>query len=376
MVKRNFKRGILQTNPTIISTNKQINVPITKEEKIERARANLIAKITAKQLNSFISRVAYILNHYEETRDSDKKLALLYWETFQNDIFKGLTITPEQYYHLEPQTSITRARAKIQNEFNLFVPSEKIKRYRRKKEEEFREEQIALVPPKPVITVSCDESKEKLALVGSVWSLDSSRYTQLRDLIMAWKTEKGMKPSFEFHFSHSRRQEVDLYKEFIDLLVNQSDSISFKAVVTNTETSTRKIDEIITDLYTMMLISGLKHELECGRTALPRLINVFKDLEDAKDKLYLGVQREHIRQLIKTEYDGQASLEILEGVPSYTSPFVQIADLFTGCLGRKLNVKGANNHKDQIADYFFEQFEIDTETFTTKDSDFISITFL
>ncbi|WP_339319350.1 hypothetical protein [Paenibacillus sp. FSL R10-2734] len=376
MVKRGLKRGILQTNPTVIFTNKQKNKPITKEEKIRRARANLIAKINSTQLNSFISRVAYILNHYEETRDSDKKLALLYWETFQNDIYKGLAITPEQYYHLEPQTSITRARAKIQNEFKLFAPSEKTKRYRRKKEDEFREEQIALVPPKPVITVSCDESKEKLALVGSVWSLDSSRFTQLRDLIMAWKTEKGLAPSFEFHFSHSKRQEVDLYKEFIDLLVSQSDSISFKAVVTNTETSSRKIDEIITDLYTMMLLSGLKHELQSGRTELPRLLNVFKDAEAAKDKLYLGVQREHIRQIIKSEYDGQASLEILEGVPSYTSPFVQIADLFTGCLGRKLNVKGANNHKDQIADYFFEQFGIDPEKCTTENSDFISISFL
>lgn len=227
-----------------------------------------------------------------------------------------------------------------------------------------------------MITVSCDESKEKLALVGSVWSLDSSRFTQLRDLIMAWKTEKGLAPSFEFHFSHSKRQEVDLYKEFIDLLVSQSDSISFKAVVTNTETSSRKIDEIITDLYTMMLLSGLKHELQSGRTELPRLLNVFKDAEAAKDKLYLGVQREHIRQIIKSEYDGQASLEILEGVPSYTSPFVQIADLFTGCLGRKLNVKGANNHKDQIADYFFEQFGIDPEKCTTENSDFISISFL
>lgn len=133
MVKRGLKRGILQTNPTVIFTNKQKNKPITKEEKIRRARANLIAKINSTQLNSFISRVAYILNHYEETRDSDKKLALLYWETFQNDIYKGLAITPEQYYHLEPQTSITRARAKIQNEFKLFAPSEKTKRYRRKK---------------------------------------------------------------------------------------------------------------------------------------------------------------------------------------------------------------------------------------------------
>jgi hypothetical protein len=377
--KRVLKKKNLVSSPIIVRRKLEklkAIFKLSKEERIQRARANLIAKINTNRLDTFIARVAYILNHYEETRNSDKKLALLYWETFQNDIYKGVNITPEQYYDLEPQTSITRARAKIQNEFKLFLADEKIERYRRKKEEHFREEQVTITPPKPIITVNCDEAKEKNAMVGSVWSVNPSRYHQLWNTIREWKAEKQLKPTYEFHFSHSKKHEVGLYKEFIDLIAIQSDTLSFKAVVTNTENSKRKIDEIITDLYTVLIVNGLKHEIESGRVLLPRIINVFKDLEDAKDKLYLEIQKQQLQQTLKVEYEGDANLEIMEGIISYTSPFIQIADLFTGCVGRKLNVTGTSNHKDEISDYFFEKFEIDTESYSTKNSDFINIIFL
>ncbi len=371
-----IKKKVVPNPITAKKLKRQISKKLSKDERIQRAKANLIAKINTHRLDTFIARVAYILNHYEESRNSDKKLALLYWETFQNEIYKGVNITPEQYYELEPQTSITRARAKIQNEFKLFLADEKIERYRRKREEEFKEKQIAIVPPKPVITINCDEAKEKNALVGSVWSVSPIRYHQLWNLIREWKVEKELKATYEFHFSHSKKHEINLYKEFIDLIANQSDTLSFKAVITNTEASKRKLDEIITDLYTVTLTNGLKHEIESGRVSLPRIINVFKDLEDAKDRLFLEIQKQQLQQTLKVEYDGQANLEIMEGIASYTSPFIQMADLFTGCIGRKLNVTGTSNHKDEIADYFFEKFEIDNRTFSTKNSDFINIRFL
>jgi hypothetical protein len=347
-------------------------------KKIARAKANLIHLLENNTLNTFISRVAYILNHYPETRNSDRRLALVYWETFQNDIYNGGKLSPEQYCDLEPQTSITRARAKIQNEFKLFSAEEKIQKWRRKKEADTKEQQLAIVPPKPITTVNCDEGgkNETYTLVGSVWSLDVKRHGQLREHIIAWRAEKNLKVKDEFHFVDIKGHQVELFKEYIDLIAKQSDSISFKAVAVRGETTKKKIDEIVTDLYKILLIHGLRHELDSGRSNLPRTLNVYKDREDGKDTLLLETQKLHLQESIKVHFENHAELALFEPVESYVSHFIQIADLFTGCVGRKLNFPVSNNNKDIVANYFFDKFEIDKETFNSANSDFVSIELL
>jgi hypothetical protein len=357
---------------------KDVDIAKLKEEKLEKARARLLERIQTGDLSTFHARVAFILNHYKQTRNSDKTLALKYWETFQKSVYSGGSIAPEQFYELEPVPLITRARQKIQNEFKLFIADEKIQRYRRNNEEVQKEIQRAVQPPIPTLTVSCDESGKNndYTLVGSVWSVNADRSGELRKRIREWRTEKGLKPQDEFHFTEMKKHQMDLYKEFIDLVLSQSDSISFKAIAVKRASSNKRIDEIITDLYTLLMINGLTHEINNGRVGLPKILNVYKDAEDGKDRLTLANQMETLQEKLKVHFEGKVELSLFDAVPSYSSPFVQIADLFTGVVSRKLNTPTGSNQKDELANYMFEQMGIDKETFESNDSDFVHIQIL
>lgn len=81
-------------------------------------RAVLSAKFDTIQ-----ERVAWILNHFPDTRNSDITLQLKYWDRFEPDLYDGRAIEPDDMYKLTRLTSLQRARAKIQNSYGLFQAS-------------------------------------------------------------------------------------------------------------------------------------------------------------------------------------------------------------------------------------------------------------
>jgi hypothetical protein len=91
--------------------------------KQERAK---LENLDGGNFKQTITKVAHILNNYPDSRDSDITLALRYWGTYQGDIFDGEFIGKKDLFKLERQVDITRARAKIQNEYHLFMAKSEI----------------------------------------------------------------------------------------------------------------------------------------------------------------------------------------------------------------------------------------------------------
>jgi hypothetical protein len=73
----------------------------TKKEKNEIERQHLINKLASVNLKDIITRVAFILNQYSETRNSDVALAYRYWETFQKDDFNDGKIEKSHMLYLK-----------------------------------------------------------------------------------------------------------------------------------------------------------------------------------------------------------------------------------------------------------------------------------
>lgn len=61
---------------------------LTKDEKIEKEKKELLSSVAAADFSSLKPRVAYVLNLYPHTRNSDISLSLKYWEIFQPDLIK------------------------------------------------------------------------------------------------------------------------------------------------------------------------------------------------------------------------------------------------------------------------------------------------
>lgn len=93
-----------------------------KLDRRARERTRLLEVLASGKLDTLVSRVAYVLNHHKETRNSDMALKLKYWEVFQG--FNGNLVDVNRMFELERDTSIARARAKVQNEYKLFTADE------------------------------------------------------------------------------------------------------------------------------------------------------------------------------------------------------------------------------------------------------------
>jgi hypothetical protein len=114
------------------------------------------------------ARVAYILSVYPATRDSDVTLQLRYWETFEPEVAQNLD-TGALYIGTR-LTSLARARAKIQNEYKLFQPTSRVRRYRRSRAERMQGQVLHDETPQPILTTYCDESGKNAGwlIVGGV----------------------------------------------------------------------------------------------------------------------------------------------------------------------------------------------------------------
>jgi hypothetical protein len=94
---------------------------IEKKERLQEEAEDLVRKVTSSNLSTLLEKVGWILNHYPQTRDSDVRCQHKYWEAFEPEYLEGRLISFENMYKATRLTSITRARAKIQNEYNLFL---------------------------------------------------------------------------------------------------------------------------------------------------------------------------------------------------------------------------------------------------------------
>ncbi|WP_051331075.1 DUF3800 domain-containing protein [Aneurinibacillus terranovensis] len=347
-----------------------------KIKKRELERQRLMENLSASNFSTRITKVAYILNRYPSTRNSDVTLMIKYWNEFQGH--KGDTISTKDLYTFERLTSISRMRAKIQNEYGLFKSDEKIYRFRRNKEVIEKEMQLLTKPESASIFIYGDESGKNgasYAIVGSVWINSQESHGSIQARLKEWKAQKkeeGVNLPSEFHFTELKKHQLNFYKEFFDLFMSHAGMASFKAVAANNKKiTTKKLDEVIFSLYYQLVHLGIEHEQQTGRITLPRDIKYFKDEDPGTDKLLLKELEQELQTRFKNYFDNQVTLASLISLKSNFSELVQIADLFTGSIARHLNQEknGSGNYKDELAEYIIRSLNLNKMFIPIEDLD-------
>jgi hypothetical protein len=331
---------------------------LSKEEKLAKDKANFLEKLAAGDINHVQTRVAWILNRYPSARDSDVTLQVQYWRTFNRNLLSGPnTVTLENLYRLTRLTDIARARAKIQNEYHLFLASEGVRRRRIAKEGEERERQIDDQPPLSTLTVYSDESgkTDTHLIVGSVWFLSGEDLGNVTIALDEWREIIGFKD--ELHFTKINERNVDRYLNVINILDTFAATISFRAI-TIERRGHADISRVLDDLLLHLLVRGVKHEHDSGRAPLPRSISVFKDAEEEfRDKLAVENLTLDLKNASKSQFDGKLHVSLVSAIDSKVLIPIQLADLFIGSLNRRLNGKEDGTHaKDKFARAFLERF--------------------
>jgi hypothetical protein len=128
------------------SRSKRSEDPLAKKLRLEKEAAELQSCLRDGVISDVKTRVAWIMNLFPSTGNSDVALTLKYWELFQPELYNAVAMSPRNLFKLERETTIIRVRAKIQNEYQLFPGEAGIRRKRRELEEDVKE---AVVEDKP-----------------------------------------------------------------------------------------------------------------------------------------------------------------------------------------------------------------------------------
>ena len=176
--------------------------------------------------------------------------------------------------------------------------------------------------------------------------------------IKDWKKYTNI--DYEFHFKEVKPQKLEQYKIFITLFLSKFPENSFKTIIIDSKGISDK-NEAIKELTYYLIKKGIEHENSTGRAPLPRRLSVFMD-QDEKSKDALKI--EFIKDRLEGNKIDGLDLGDFEAVDSKSNFYIQIIDLFTGAINRKLNsVDGDRNVKDELADYILNLLNIDVDAY-------------
>lgn len=353
-------------NPEIDEVEVEVDVR-DKAEKIEQEKQELLRKVLSGNLETKHDQVGFILNNNSAARNSDIELAWLYWLTFENDLFNGDYVTKNDLKKLTKIASLTRSRARIQNEYKLFQANDKVKRYRGVLAAEMKEEAIDEKPEGlPMYSIYIDETgkTQDFLSVGSLWVIDGLATFLGNREIKAWVDEKNI--DFEFHFTKVNRNRLDLYKEFFLKFLILNPTVGFKIIVID-NSGIRDISGAITDLTFHLINKGIKHENETGRAPLPRLLQTWLDEEErGSDQLKI----ENLKERLSSQQIDGLYLGDFFAVDSKDNFNIQAVDLFTAAVNRKIhNPNSQGNIKDELANYILELLNFDVNSIDLNNSE-------
>lgn len=288
------------------------------------------------------------MNNFTTARNSDTALAWIFWSLFEGELFNGETISQEEMNKLTKISSLSRVRAKIQNEYKLFQADEKVKKRRGVLDAEMRNNAIEDKPSGPLYRVFVDETgkTEKYLSVGSLWVTDVREACFSEFKIQDWKREQQI--DFEFHFADLKGHQLERYKNYFLRFLTLNPTVGFKVIIVD-RSGFSSLNSAITDLTFHLINNGVLHEDETGRAKLPRSLDIVIDNEDKGSDI---LKLENIKERLISQHIEGLSIGNMNAVDSRDSCYLQVVDLFLSSVNRKLNSPESNGKpKDELADY-------------------------
>lgn len=319
---------------------------------IEQQQDEILSAVAASRFDTLHHRVAWILNHYPETRDSDVTLYIAYWKEFESDLIDRDSVDLKNIYRLTRPASLTRARAKLQNEFRLFLASADIRKRRGTLSDEEKERALTIRPTYPMYTAYTDESgkTDNFLVVGAVWFVNGPEIVEVTRAVEKFAKAAGVAP--ELHFKTITDANLPYYRQVADLVVSKAATVSFTSISVDRR-GHKSIDAALAGMHYHLLMRGIEYQDSSGRAPLPRSLSVFKDREEVgRDKLLMEDLRVKLRQASETQFGGRLYVDRLVAVDSKENIPVQLADLYASSVARVLNATGKRDTaRDKFADY-------------------------
>lgn len=325
------------------------------DEKTRKKRENLLNRVLSGSNASLIERVAHILNHYPKARDSDVALSIKFVEVFHPecvDLDGKFRLT--DLYNIPKFYDMQRYRAKIQNEYKLFLSSPDVRRFRKEKQTERADEFIRSLGDTDPVTIFIDESGkgEDLLIVGGLWIYRMDNYFRIINSFKDWRNLSNIHS--EMHFSSiTGNNGIDNFRSFFENLIFNGEYCSLIALVIKNkglDNETKRYN--LQEAYKEIVISGIQSEINHKRVNNICNISITKDITDENNEVMLLEMKRKIRRDLSEMFNKQVIVDRINSVNSKENDLIQVVDLFTGILNRWINhgmPSSSGNRKEKLS---------------------------
>jgi len=357
---------------------------IVRPQKTTHAQ-RLISQILKGNTNTLPQKVAHILNQFPETRDSDRSLTIKVLEIFYPEYIIDGKILLTDLNTLPKSYDMARYRARIQNDFKLFLASPAIQALRKKNQNIKTENFITNRIDSSSVFIFSDESGKtgKFLILGSIWLYSKQMYLEMICKLNKWREKENWKS--EFHFKKIKDiKRAQKAAAFFDIFIKTGYFSAFRALILeNSMFSSHEKFNIVYNGLAEMLIEGIETEISTGRIAKPIILDVIKDADPESDVLQRAPLNRRVVEALDIKWKKEVVLENDEigSADSERNDLVQIADLFTGSINRWIN-EGIRDKekvpKDWLADYIgsFFDWTIDKNGLLQSNGDVCKIIYL
>lgn len=347
---------------------------LSKEEKVAKEKLSLEAALGSQRLDSVRERVAYILNNHPSARNSDKQLALLYWRLFEGESFSP--DLQDRIFKLTHVPTLTRERAKIQNDFRLFQAKPEVQKRRGVKQEENFETYAPGDEIEQRVVVYADENgkNSEVMSVGGIWFLDPDKFYEVYQALSSYKKENGIKG--ELKFAGLSRHDCRAAYGYLQKFLIARSFTSLKIIWVRQANLRRGVESALYGLYRYFMLEGARSEVSGGRIALPRRIELHKDADEGSDVINLKDMEAQLVKDLNVRFADQLVLTSIYTINSASHDVMQAVDLIVGSFGRVLNRNTAapRNHKDEFAEDVLRLIGVVPEKMTPVDgNDWVQI---
>ncbi|MBL8205375.1 MAG: DUF3800 domain-containing protein [Blastocatellia bacterium] len=327
--------------------------------KTERGRQRVLSHLAAGKITNLPDQVAHILNHFPGTRNSDKKLAIQLIKLFYPGyIDQQGKVSIDALEELPKLYDMQRHRAKIQNDYGLFLADPDVHAFRKKLSQKARETLVSEGRIASNLRIFADESgksgkNDKFIIIGSIWIYGKKDWEFLEHRFRDWRYARDSKR--EFHFNKISQHEVakEALSFFREALFQSQLTSFITLAIERLGIPQGRMSSAVYEAFAELVISGIQAEFNARRITPPVSLQVHKDADPDTDVLEVTKMERRIEEGIQAVFSNQeARLEKVGSLDSAGFDLIQVADIFTSSVNRWINIGVPNpdgNAKDYLA---------------------------
>lgn len=302
-----------------------------------------------KELTTRKAQVAYILNRFPSTRNSDKELWLKHIEIFHDVNPDEALLAVAGREDLTSHNTVSRARAELQNRYRLYLPTRPEVIFHRQRKRNAYEASFLHLDEMDDESFGetylyCDESgvTEKYLIFGFFLFLSGRDHFEFIQGLLEESKSAGADKRPYYHFKELRPRLLEQYLAFVEAAIERPSARAHLHVFDLHDVSGPQA-QVLARTLDVATVTTVRSLLNSGVIDERHRIKVIPD--NSQDQLFY---REVENRLEPQFVERRLSLLGVEPTSSNVSYPTQVADILCSSFGRRLNSPKAHA-KDELA---------------------------